>query len=255
MVIMPRIKKMLQRQQSALTVGRRRESEHTDNPHVLEEDALRAILNNDPNNERAFMALVSIVAANVASAAQHEGTQNSGSDASEEPGVDPLVAHTEEEVAHPHMSEEQLAEDSRLVAMWALAEEFAGHPKGWFPMVLMAMLSLDTSAEDCLRRLNAAISRDDTGQALARSIEMLRGSELTQEAYALGAGHWRAREHQAIAGVAVVRAALMCGKTHAAHTHLEELLEHAPEDEVTQLDPTLQEDVKAAYQDIEQHGI
>lgn len=254
MVIMPRIKKMLQRQQSALTVGLRRESEHTDNTHVLEEDALRAILNDDPNNERAFMALVEIVAANVTSAAKHEGTQYDSYDPSDEPGVDPLFAHDEQGAGHPHLSEEHLAEESRLVAMWALAEEFAGHPKGWFPMVLMAMLSLDTSAEDCLRRLNAAISRDDTGKALARSIEMLRGSELSQEAYALGAGHWRARDQQPIAGVAVVRAALACGKDHEAHNHLEELLDHASETEVNELDPTLLQDVRAAYQEVEQES-
>lgn len=252
MVIMPRIKKMLQRQQSALTVGRRRESEHTDNPHVLEEDALRAILNDDPNNERAFMALVGIVASNVASTAKHELTQYEGADPLEEPGVDPLFAHAGEDPGHTHLGEEEIAEESQLVAMWALAEEFTGHPKGWFPMVLMAMLSLDTSAEDCLRRLNAAISRDDTGKALARSIEMLRGSELTQEAYALGAGHWRAREHQPIAGVAVVRAALACGKAHEAHTHLEELLEHTSRSEIVELDPTLEQDVKEAYKEVEQ---
>lgn len=234
----PQIKKMLKRSPTALTVGLRRDTEHDDNPHALEEDALRALLMDDPNNERAFLALVDLVAENSAYQETHVQV--------EDPGADPLVAHTQAESAHP-LSEEDEMDERRLVAMWALAEEFAGHPKGWYPMILMARLSLETNAEDSLRRVNAGISRDDTGQALARSVDMLRGSDLVQEAYALGAGHWRAREHHPVAGVAVIRAALDCGKVLEARNHLAELLIHYTPEQIAELDPTVQQDVDAAY--------
>lgn len=239
MAIMPRIQKMLQRPQSALSVGRRRESEHTNNPHALQEDALRAMLMDDPNNERAFLALVDLVADNAVHGDEQEVSDN--------PGLDPLFGDPEEIQQHDAQTDAELVEERRLVAMWALAEEYAGHPKGWYPMIQLARLSLETNAEDSMRRFNAGISRDDTGQALARSIDLLRDSHLVQEAYALGAGHWRARDHHPIAGVAVVRAALDCGKVSEAHSHLSELQEHYDATQISELDPALVSDVERAY--------
>lgn len=221
-----------------LTVGRRRQLEHSGDPRFLEEDALRALLMDDPNNEEAFLALVDLVAENSA----HQGAQEQGEES--DPGADPLAAHQERQGTQESKDDED--QERRLVAMWALAEEFAGHPRGWYPMILMARLSLATNAEDSLRRLNAGISRDDTGQALARSIDLLRNSERAQEAYALGAGHWRSRDHHPVAGVAVIRAALDCGKTHEARGHLDDLLSHYTAQEIADLDPLLQEAVDAA---------
>lgn len=244
MAIMPKIQKMLQRPQSALPVGRRRETEHTQNPHALQEDALRAMLMDDPNNERAFLALVDLVADNAVHGDEHQEFDN--------PGLDPLFADPEEIHQHVAHTNAELVEERRLVAMWALAEEYAGHPKGWYPMIQLARLSLETNVEDGLRRLNAGISRDDTGQALARSIELLRDSNMWQEAYSLGAGHWRARDHHPIAGVAVVRAALDCGKVLEAHAHLIELQNHYDAEQINELDPTLVKEVEQAVAEVPQ---
>ena len=207
---------------TALTVGLRRTSEHMENPHALEEDELRAHLQEDPNDQAAFLALVDLVLDN----ATHL----------QDPGDDPLNAHTAED------SEKQ----RRHAVLWALAEEFAGHPRGWYPLIELARLSLATNEGEGLRRLNAGISRDDTGQALARSIDMLRESHKAQEAYALGSGHWRARDHHPVAGVAVIRAALDCGKVTEAERHLEEMLEYSSAAQIGELDPNLLHDVQEA---------
>ncbi|WP_051196906.1 hypothetical protein [Jonesia quinghaiensis] len=223
MALMPRIKQLLQRTTTASTVGRRRETPHPAK-NVIQEDALRAMLAEDPNNEHAFLALVDVVGRNCA----EDGTEHD----------DPLAAEID-------ITARTSRDEKYRSSLWALAEEYAGHPKAWFPLVQLARLSLPENPEDATRRLNAAVSRDDSGAALATALMLLREFDLASEAYLLGVGHWIARQHLPEAGVQVVRASLDAGRFADARRFLAELLEHSSPDEVDAVDAALVRDVNS----------
>ncbi len=202
MALLPKLRQLMKRTPSASTVGARRPSSAAQHGDTLQEDALRTMLNDDPNDARAFRALVEIV--------RRRATDP-------EWGEDPLTA--------PHSDETAAADRKRQgdLAVWALAEELAGHPKAWYPLVELARLSLDDDHEGAVRRLVTAAERDAAGHALAEGLSVLREAHQPVEALSLGVGHWRAREHALEAGRQLVLAALEADRLFEAKHHFESL--------------------------------
>ncbi|MCA5894949.1 hypothetical protein LEP48_16580 [Isoptericola sp. NEAU-Y5] len=198
MALMPRLRQLLRRSFSASTVGARRPTSRRREGDTVQEDALRAMLADDPNDERAFYALAEIVRRRAAESPHAD---------------DPLTAPVDE-VA------KQRAAD---LAVWSLAEELAGHPRGWRPLLELGRLSLADDPEGAVRRLATASERDPEGVALAEGLAILREAGMPAEALGLGIGHWRAREHVAEVGRQLVLAALEAGRTAEAKQHLESL--------------------------------
>lgn len=153
------------------------------------------MLADDPNNERAFRALAEIVRRRAAESFDER---------------DPLAAPADEK-------ERQQAED---LAVWALAEEFAGNPRGWYPLVELARLSVRDDHDATLRRLVTAADRDPSGRALAAGLELLRDAEMPVEALGLGVGHWRVKEHDPEVARHLVNAALEAGRPIEAKQYL-----------------------------------
>lgn len=152
---------------------------------AAQEDALRARLETDPNDEPAFRELADLVRRGAAEG--HEGG-------------DPQKA----------------ADDS----VWSLAEEMARSPRAWYPLVELARLSLPDDRDGALRRLAIASDRDHSGRALAEGLNVLRDAGLPDEALGLGVGHWRPRDHDPDAGRHLVHAAVEAGRIGEARRHL-----------------------------------
>ncbi|TNU76626.1 hypothetical protein FH969_02755 [Miniimonas arenae] len=161
------------------------------------EDELRAVLAADPNDEDAFDALVEIVRERA-----DEGTQ-----------PDPLIAeHVDPQVRQNH-------------AVWALAEELAGQPRAWLPLIVLARLSLGSDHEAAMRRLSLACERETTGLALTHAVAMLRDAGASAEAIAFGVAHWELASRDVEAGREIVLAALESGRVAEARRLLDSLLE------------------------------
>lgn len=172
-----------------------------------EERSLRAILHENPNDSEAFAKLARLV--------QHrtEGTEQ----------LDPLIADTG-------------PIDTRTwtgASQWALAEELAGNPRAWYPLIELARLSLADDHEGAMRRLGAACERDRSGKALVESLTMLREAHLPADALALGVGHWDPAHQIPEAGRQVVQAALEAARPAEARQHLRNLAEYGAEQEGT----------------------
>lgn len=201
MSLLPKLRQLMRKTTTASTVGTRRPTSAAhpgDRPH---EDALRAMLTDDPNNERAFRALVEIVRQR-ASTGHHE---------------DPLTAdHADESLQDERRRQGDLA-------VWALAEELAGNPRAWYPLIELARLSVYEDFEGAMRRLATAAERDSSGDGLAAAIAMLRENGHATDASGLGVGHWRPREHSVEAGRQLILAALDAGRVGEAKHHLESL--------------------------------
>ncbi|HWS57444.1 MAG TPA: hypothetical protein VN257_02810 [Actinotalea sp.] len=197
MALLSRLRRLLRQPGSASTVGVRRasSSQHGD---TTREDALRARLGADPNDAAAFAALAEIVRRRAA---------EMGEDG------DPLTAPLDD-------AERQKAAD---LAVWALAEEMAGHPRGWYPLVELARLSVVDDREGALRRLSTAADRDPSGAALVEGLSVLRQAGLPVEALGLGVGHWRVREHDPQVARELVLAALEADRPLEARHHLDAL--------------------------------
>lgn len=201
MALLPKLRKLIKRPRSASTVGVRRPTSAPRKGDTVHEDALRAVLNDDPNNAEAFQALVEVVRRRAA----------------EPSSEDPLTAPAPDvDVAAERKRRADLAE-------WALAEELAGHPKAWYPLIALARLSLQDDRQGAVRRLETAADRDPSGHALAEAIAMLRGANAPVEALGLGVGHWRAREHDPEVGRELVLAALDADRVYEAKHHLTSL--------------------------------
>ena len=144
MALLPRLRQLMRRPTSASRVGARRPTTAARRGDTLHEDALRSMLSDDPNNERAFGALAEIVRRRAAESSADQ---------------DPLAAPVDE-------TERQRAAD---LAVWALGEELAGNPRAWFPLIEVARLSVRDDHEGTLRRLTTAAERDPSGRALAEA--------------------------------------------------------------------------------------
>lgn len=160
-------------------------------PH---EDELRAALAEDPNDREAFDDLAAIVRERA-----DEGLQ-----------PDPLTAEAEPSTAPKH-------------AVWALAEELAGQPKAWLPLVVLAELSLADDHETAMRRLSLACERETSGVALSHAIAMLRDAGATGDAVTFGVAHWELASRHVEAGSEIVQAALDANRVGEARRLLDSL--------------------------------
>lgn len=226
MAIMPGIRNLVTPEGSSSTVGNRRDTPNTHHPGVIHEDALRAMLTDCPNNVEAFNALVKVVARNLANCPE---------------GDDPLTADNLD------TADETIAEKIKT-ARWALAEEYSGNPRAWRPLLVLAELSITEQPQEAFRRINTALERDATGNALAEAVHLLITHNEAILAFSHSRGHWKSGEHIPEAGVAVVRAALECNKTHEAERALAELLTTVTPKDVEAIDAHLINDVHKAKQ-------
>lgn len=228
---MPRLRALLRRPFSASTVGARRPTPSARRRgDTVQEDALRAMLLDDPNDVRAFDALAELV--------RRRAVESPNPD-------DPLTATADEET---QAAQRQRAAD---LAVWSLAEELAGHPRGWYPLLELGRLSLASDPEGAVRRLATASERDPEGRALAGGLEILRGAGMPVEALGLGVGHWRAREHTPEVGRHLVLAALEADRVLEARQHLASLDLHPDRNAVARLKPELEQAI-AAYEAAQQ---
>lgn len=207
---MSRLQKLfnsLRRRPTASRVGLRRKSLAQASKDVSREDQLRAVLIENPNDAAAFDELAELVRGCALSALE---TEHQG---------DLLQADAHQD---PQLELQRIADD----AVWALAEELAGNPRAWHPLVELARLSVHEDRDGAMRRLTTAAERDSSGVALAEGIKMLREADSSAEALSLGVGHWRPREHTPRAGKELIKAAVEAGRLSEAHRHFEALAEH-----------------------------
>ena len=132
--------------------------------------------------------------------------------------------------------------------MWALAEELAGNPRAWYPLVELARLSLDDDPEAAIRRLATAADRDPSGEALVEAISTLRDAGQPVEGLGLGVGHWRAKEHTPEVGRQVVLAALEADRLFDARHHLDSLSYSPDKRAVAKIRPELEKAIAQAEQ-------
>ena len=220
MALMPRLRALLRKPFSASTVAARRPTSASRHGDTVQEDALRAMLIDDPNDSRAFDALAEVVRRRAAETAHIED--------------DPLTAPQDEE------SVSEARKRAADLAVWALAEELAGHPRGWYPLLELGRLSLESDPEGAVRRLATAAERDPEGKALAGGLEILRGAGMPVEALGLGVGHWRAREHAPEVGQHMVLAALEADRALEAKQHLANLDLHPDQGKVAAIKADLE---------------
>ncbi len=185
------------------------------------EAALRSVLAADPNDEAAFRTLAELVRRRAAASPTF---------------ADPLAAPVDE----------QEREHAANLAHWALAEELAGNPRGWYPLIELGRLSLGDDPGAALRRLATAAERDPSGRALAQALEVLREAGLPGEALGLGVGHWRAREHDLDAGRQLVLAAIEADRPFEARHHIESLAMNPDAVEAASLQAELRRAVERA---------
>ena len=201
MALLPRLRQLIRRPATPSRIGVRRPTTARRRGDSLHEDALRAMLAEDPNNERAFTALAEIVRRRAAEAYEDQ---------------DPLTAPADE------LERRQAAD----LAVWALAEEFAGNPRGWYPLIELARLSVRDDHDATMRRLITATQRDPSGRALAEGLRLLREADHPVEALGLGVGHWRPQEHDPDVGRHLVLAAIEAGRPLEAKAHLAALADY-----------------------------
>jgi len=223
MALLPRLRQLIRRPTSASRVGAVRPTSAKRHGDSLHEDALRSMLSDDPNNEPAFRALAEIVRRRAAESFDER---------------DPLAAQADE-------TERAQAEN---FAVWALAEEFAGNPRGWYPLVELARLSVHDDHDATLRRLVTAADRDPSGRALAEGLKLLREAEQPVEALGLGVGHWRVREQDPEVARQLVHAALEAGRPLEARQYLAALGQREDAAELSDLRDELAEVVAQAEQ-------
>jgi len=197
MALLQRLKALLTRRRPERRPGTRQATSAARSADVPRENVLRAKLVEDPNDMQAFRELAELVRRRADSV---------------EP-IDPLIA--EHEPTDHHISAE--------VAIWALAEELAGNPKAWFPLVELGRLSLHDDHEGAMRRFSAACEREHSGLALAEGVRTLREADLPGDGLGLGVGQWSPRDHIPEAGRQIVLAALEADRPLDARRHLEEL--------------------------------
>ncbi|MEZ0448527.1 hypothetical protein [Cellulomonas sp. ICMP 17802] len=226
MALLPRLRQLMRRPTSASRVGARRPTKVARRGDTLHEDALRSMLSDDPNNERAFVALAEIVRRRAADSTAPDG--------------DPLAAT-------PDDTERQRAAD---LAVWALGEELAGNPRAWYPLIEVARLSVHDDHEGTLRRLTTAAERDPSGRALVEALALLRSAGLPVDALGLGVGHWRPREHDPEVARQLVLASIEAGRPLEAKQHIAALDLYPDQKAVADLKAELARDVAHAEQTI-----
>jgi hypothetical protein len=179
------------------------------------------MLADDPNNERAFAALAEIVRRRAVERFDDQ---------------DPLTAP----------ADEQARRNAADLAVWALAEELSGNPRGWYPLIELARLSVHDDHDGTLRRLTTAAQRDPTGRALGEGLALLRGAGQPVEALGLGVGHWRPREHDPEVARQLVLASIEAGRPLEARHHLAALDDYPDQVYVADLRAELEQAIAEA---------
>ena len=182
-------------------------------------------LSEDPNDPSAFGALAEIVRRRAAEVG---------------PDGDPLTAPQDE------MAKQRAAD----LAVWALAEELAGHPRAWYPLIELARLSIHDDHEGALRRLSTAAERDPSGHGLLEGLGVLRDAGLPGEALGLGVGHWRVKEQPVEIARELVLAAIEADRPLEARQAVTALEVHPDRTAVARLRPELELAVAQAEQHI-----
>ncbi|WP_233575158.1 hypothetical protein [Cellulomonas sp. PhB150] len=226
MALLPRLRQLMRRPTSASTVGARRPTSAARRGDTLHEDALRSMLSDDPNNERAFAALAEIVRRRAADSSHDD---------------DPLTAEGVDE------SERERAAD---LAVWALGEELAGNPRAWFPLIEVARLSVRDDHEGTLRRLRTAAERDPSGRALVEALALLREAGAPVDALGLGVGHWHPKDHDPEVARQLVLASIEAGRPLEAKQHIAALDHYTDQKAVQALRDELVREVAHAEQTI-----
>ncbi len=177
------------------------------------EQTLRDRLAENPNDQQAFATLARLVS----------------------------IGTSYEEIPDPLTAEEIPADQRERIntAVWALADEFVGNSRAWYPLIQMARLSLTEDREAAVRRLKTAVSREYSGQALFEALQMLRRANLPGEAVQLGLGSWDPATHIPDAGRQLVRAACEAHRPDEARRLLDALKAHTQED-LTDLEVAIQ---------------
>lgn len=193
--------------------GKHDAAEPTEPTTEARESALRARLEADPNDRDALLGLAEILAA-----------------PEEEELADPLTA------AHEPASRAV----TQQTALWALAEDYAGSPHAWVPLIELARILVSDDEEGAIKRLTTACDRETTGRALAQSVAMLRENGLTSQALSLGVAKWSPASQEFEAGTQLVRAALDARDPNRARELVSRLGDvHPEEPEVAELEAAL----------------
>ncbi|MGO1174378.1 MAG: hypothetical protein ACTHXO_12055 [Actinomycetaceae bacterium] len=158
------------------------------------EEELRSRLEEDPNDTVAFNELAEIV--------RRHGEQSRA--------ADPLTADVP-----------QSDPEGADLAVWALAEELAGRPNAWYPLIELARLSVADDLDGANRRLGAACAREETGLALAESVWVLREAGQPTSAHALATAHWDAEQHVPAAGRQITLAAIESERYEDAERYID----------------------------------
>ena len=189
------------------------------------EKELREALRADPNDAEAFDELSTIVCDRAERRSREEAEEHGGRrDDSNPTGEIPRVPAS-----------------AGSFAVWSLCEELAQRPDAWYPLIVLARLSLDEDPTGALHRYETAVDRDPTGGALAASVEDLVKAGKVGDGVALGVGHWKPAQHVPEAGAALVRASLAAGSPADAEFEVGLMADNAKDDESRGLVADLQE--------------
>jgi hypothetical protein len=158
------------------------------------EEALRGLLQRDPNDARSFTRLVAL-----------------------------LVRLNAERRRGDRLAVARPGDDAADETAWALAAELARRPGAWYPLIELARLSLPQDSEAAVRRLTSATDRDPTGRALTRAVELLRSAGHPDEAFRIALARWRPAEHGPRPGRQLLLAGLEAGRIAELCRHLDAL--------------------------------
>lgn len=171
---------------------------------------LRARLADDPNDVVAFDELVRI-----AQSAEEE-----------QPPADPLRADTTATGSVPVSAD---------LAIWALAEELSGNTSSWYPQIQLARLSVKSDTQGAIKKLNVAADRNPSGEVLAKCVKILRDAGMPDQALSLGLAHWAPGKQDAVAGWAIIDAALDAERVQEAKTYMRELEPYVSRSEIEEM--------------------
>lgn len=192
-----------------------------DNPAALAQRAadLREQLAADPNNAAAFDELADIVRRAEVADEPADPLRDSGPDTTTEI---PVVADADGSDAiaptptTPSSADAAAAHTRANLALWALAEEIGAQSRAWYPLIELARLAVRTDLDSAVRRIQTAIEREDSGEALARGVRVLREAGAPSTGLAVGLGHWSPGTQIFAAGKEIVLAAHQAGRDEEA---------------------------------------
>lgn len=209
-----------------------------DNPEALAQRAadLREKLATDPNDAAAFDELADIVRRAEVAEEPADPLRDSGPDsvAVAEVAASPAEADSLSASAvsgsTPASAESKARPERAELALWALAEEIGAQSRAWYPLIELARLAVVTDLDGAVRRIQTAIEREDSGEALARGVQVLREAGAPATGLAVGLGHWSPAQQIIAAGEQIVLAAHEAGRDAEAQRLLDRFNEACGDD-------------------------